>query len=934
MRTEHAGNRGKPVSLGMAILGILALSIFLINSEDVYASKLQTQSPATIFAASCATCHGSAGLGGVTFVKDNPGDNRIAPKVAGLDVKTIKSRVRSGTLSNSMPAFGKEEITDAELSALATWINSNPSGVPAPTAPGGSGDEVRVDILDADPWFSDSNNANPVRDSDLSDIRRIELTSPAAYLKIYNTGRTWHTFTNGRLSPKKDSGFIGYAGNFKTAPNDLGDMGYYYADQSSGLAPGCNNYYCKMHPYMQVEVCTSGSPNAALTRASKDPIGTPPAGGATEEVWVVTQSQEEAGEDTTTVANKSVTGMDGTYQVINAGTWGVTYIPQIGNNPHNAWPGKDGVNDVVLSASWHDNTVSLMDASAKTLIKEKRSGAGNAHVMVTPGSAERFYVTHMGGSALQEIDVAKLRLGQDPNVSTGRTSGAGGPHGLWMCDPIGGYNYVLTADTFSNTATLFNTNLKRRVSADSGGTAPLAPSIMSGFGNGCQRGFTNNALTTDVSIYEINANPGQETIAHVTFNQNIDVAAPGVDYNGAGNIALKDTTATGCTPVAVGNGFKCTDPVRWAALPIQTPVSPGDSQHPQYVVTANKASFNVSVTRLSPTTGMPVAHYTFPSGLGAHGVTYGRKGTCTKTWGDDGNPNNAGTLDSDCYYAYVTNTFEGGENSIGTAGYISVFDLEMIDTTSMGAPGSAFSLTAAINLDGLGNNVGGCDPGDFAAGNCYEDPTTFPLGNGDGVCDPGEDIAGACVEIMFVVTPAIGGETVYAEGGGAGAVIADLAANGPDMGAIGGGCVLNINAPGGPGNGTADIVEIAICVGLTNGGDMDLDGVGPDLRAPITAFCPDCRSGVHVGDVPLDDAPGLISDSTEYTYVKEDVWVDDVNSLVVTSTGPVLPGATIGLGGTVNAALILDLDLQTSTGGQGIMVRDSATGSAPAAPWP
>ncbi len=40
--------------------------------------------------------------------------------------------------------------------------------------------------------------------------------------------------------------------------------------------------------------------------------------------------------------------------------------------------------------------------------------------------------------------------------------------------------------------------------------------------------------------------------------------------------------------------------------------------------TANKASFNVSVTALNAQ-GDPTAIYTFPAGLGAHGVTFGHK---------------------------------------------------------------------------------------------------------------------------------------------------------------------------------------------------------------------------------------------------------------------------------------------------------------------
>ena len=129
-------------------------------------------------------------------------------------------------------------------------------------------------------------------------------------------------------------------------------------------------------------------------------------------------------------------------------------------------------------------------------------------------------------------------------------------------------------------------------------------------------------------------------------------------------------------------------------------------------------------------------------------------------------------------------------------------------------------------------------------------------------------------------------------------------------------------------------------------GDLSI----PDLLAPLTALCPDCRSGVHVGDVPLRDAPGLPNNAqpladepTEYTYVKEDVWVDDVNPFVVCVPPPVgsvacglgLPGELlVGIGGLLNGktSVLLgadaDLDLQISTGGQGISHRPAAF------PWP
>ena len=880
----------KTVPIAMAILGILGTFTF-ISTSDVYASAIQNHSAAVIFVAKCATCHNISGLGGVTWIKNDPGDKWVAPQIAGLSISMIKSKVRNGANNGRMPAFGPEEITDSELNNLAVLLNSNPGGVPALSAPVGT--PVILNILDADPWYQ----VGPT----FSGLPRVALGA-TDYLKIYNTGRTWHTFTDSSTTTTgtpKDSGFIGYAGNYKDAPGDLGDMGYYYADQTTGLKTGCNRYLCKIHPYMQVEVCTNGytpkgvgdigltaypagtsgepaAPWVGLTRAHKHPIGLPPDAGVGE-VWSPLQSQEEIGEDTTTVVNKSVAGFDGSFEVIDATTWSVVKrIPNLGNNPHNAWPGKDSAgNKVVISANWHDNTVTLTDANGAPAtyasLYTRRSGADNAHIMVTPGAAERFYTTHMGGRALQQIDADALRLGNNPNVIAGHIRGATGPHGIWMCDDG---VHVLTADTFGNSATLFNTALKLRKTASSGGKAPLAPAIMSGFQGGCRRGFTNNALTADVSVYDMRTpvTPASGGISHLTSWP--DNPAAHLYKNAAGNIALRDQGISqqdgpnNPITLAPSSVFMA----RWANLPIQTPVSPANGTTAnQYMVTANKASFNVQVTKLDSATGLPIAFYTFPAGLGAHGVNFGVKATTTGA-GACALSTAGGKA---CYYAYVPNTFED---------YLSVYDLEKIEG-GMGAPGSALLAERAYVEGGAISAVAALDPA----------------------------VAGLC--------DAFGGTLLQC-----------------GVGPTGGFYVANL---------------------------------------PIGVVCPDCRDGVHVGDVPLDVASGAGAPlagpagpqvgpcvasaldplfptlpvcppvvnsgaASKYTYVKDEVYVDTATIAcvldVLYGAGGTINNCNSSTGddaaGTLNLLVSMDLSLGINTGGQGIMPRDPVTGSAPPPPWP
>lgn len=487
----------------LSIYFAVAIGIFIGTDAD--ASSIQAQDPATIFARACATCHGAKGLGGVSWVKNNPQDQWTAPQIAGISASTIIMRVRNGADNGRMPGFGPQEITDSELEALAAFVSSNPSGVSTPTKP--SGKEIVLNILDADPWFTDGGKdkkADPFKD-----VRRVVLQS-GQYLKVINTGRTWHTFTS--ASDGKDSGFIGYAGNYKKKAGDLdkkvkAGKGFYYADQTTGLASGCNKYICKMHPYMTVEVCTAGStpkgPNdvLGLTRAHKQPLGLPSVPGIGDEVWVSAQSQEEVGEKTTKIKKNSVKDFDGAYQVINTATWNVTRIPNVGNNPHNAWPGRTSSRDVVVSTNWHDNRLSLIDANAKSLVSEFRSGAANAHVMVVPGASnsDKWFVSHMGGTAMAEISAELLQQGQNPNV--GLLRGASGPHGLWMCDDE---EHFIVADTFNGSTSLYDIDAGNVATTATGGAIPLATGIKNGFGpTGCERGFAGNAGSADLSIYDI-----------------------------------------------------------------------------------------------------------------------------------------------------------------------------------------------------------------------------------------------------------------------------------------------------------------------------------------------------------------------------------------------------------------------------------------------
>ncbi len=824
----------------------LGVAIWILIGHDAYATSIQTQDPATIFARACGTCHGAKGLGGVSWVKNNPQDQYTAPQIAGLTASTIKARVRSGSDNARMPGFGVQEITDGELDTLAIFIQNNSAGIPTPTKP--SGKAIVLNILDADPWFTDGGKdkkADPFKD-----VKRVVL-QPDQYLKVINTGRTWHTMTN--AGSGKDSGFIGYAGNYKKKAKDLNQkekagMGFYYADQATGLASGCNKYICKMHPYMTVEVCTEGNapqgPNdvLGLTRAHKQPLGLPSVPGVGDEVWVSAQSQEEVREKTAKIKNNSVKDFDGAYQVINTATWGVTRIPNVGNNPHNAWPGHTPTRDVVISTNWHDNRLSLMDANTKTVVNEFRSGAANAHIMVTPGASnsDAWFVSHMGGRAMAKISATRLEQGLDPNV--GLLRGASGPHGLWMCDDE---EHFIVADTFNSSTSMYDVDFGNVATTATGGAIPLATGIQNGLGpGGCVRGFAGNAGTADLSIYNITTTLGAEQLDRETIWT--EAPANGVHKNAAGNIALRVTDPDVDMVTQPGENIK---QKRWAHLAIQSPVSPLDATtHGRFMVTANKASFNVMLTGLDPTTGLPWGTFTAPAGLGAHGVTFGKKSRCDTD--HDGVEDAPASLTVVCYYAYVTNTFED---------YVSVYDLEKID----------------INNDRVNNN-----PADV------------------GMQNPGS---------------ALLAERVYLEGGAVKAVT------------------------------TLDPGIATLCGSVLDCGTGPTGGTYVS-NLPIGVLCPDCRSGVHVGDIPLQLTTGAplagpagdpaIADSltnngakSKYAYLKEPVWVDTMTVGCVLAANNCDNAVDPGEVGILNQEVTLDLELGTNTGAQGIVVRPAS------APW-
>ena len=92
--------------------GSVVLSVLLLLPAASLADappSATPRAPAKVYAAICGYCHG-ANVGPIILGRS------LAPEL-------ISTLVRNG--KNAMPAFRPTEISDAELSAVATWVSTS-----------------------------------------------------------------------------------------------------------------------------------------------------------------------------------------------------------------------------------------------------------------------------------------------------------------------------------------------------------------------------------------------------------------------------------------------------------------------------------------------------------------------------------------------------------------------------------------------------------------------------------------------------------------------------------------------------------------------------------------------------------------------------------------------------------------------------------------
>ena len=475
-----------------------AAVVFLGLPAVVFAGAYEPDRPAAaIFRAVCASCHGYDASGATnaytTFVNDT-----TATDIAGKSVGRLSNVARDGQ-SLVMPGFNREEISDTELLALATCINNGTcTGAAIYPDPASA---TTVWAQDEPPWFSPY----------------VVNVAVGATVKFVNRGQTWHTVTQGDFLLKAD------AASGQTNSGLLGRGGKYFRTFATS---GATNFYCMLHPFMQVQVC-AGTTCTAPVKTNPAPIAAPSAGVG--ELWVAAQFQDvnsnnyacsgtkpcdtgaAKGVFPDLAANYDDFTKPGDIQVINLAslpTVSITKAPTAANNPfnnpHYIW-GRAGGTEMVID-NYFDNYKSFLNGSTKAVSLARLYWGATASHTTAEFDGSPLMGPVQGDYGIQALrpgsQVGSWSVGALTRITSSDASGHTGsmPHGIWA-GGTGGKTYV-TANSRSNNTTVFAGNNQvtcgRPPSATHGGF-PLNAAITT---DGTKFATTNvgNPFTASTSI--------------------------------------------------------------------------------------------------------------------------------------------------------------------------------------------------------------------------------------------------------------------------------------------------------------------------------------------------------------------------------------------------------------------------------------------------
>ncbi len=462
----------------------------------------------------CASCHGYEGAGDYpSFVNE-----QLTPRLSGRGPGMVL-RVGRGGREPSMPGFSEAELSDGELADMGQYSDVIlPSTGPAPDIckPGSPAIPSRntspnplctatITILDEDPWFQPYTLALPT------------LPATVAFLNI---GQTWHTVTQGdfllnavdcpgSLDQWTSASCVGKLAKQKSMWNSglIGRGGrtfHTYASSGTGgsdvtIVPAGGQryqYYCMLHPFMQIEICAGMSTCAAPAPGNPNSTKGLPTTAGVGELWVAVQFADVPGKPTdqgNTVKapfpDLDVTFddkvKDGELQVIDLTNYQIRRVPGTASanhfsNPHYIWARPtQNLNNVVTSIcrttdgfiknpemvinNYLDNYLTMVDAcNFTTTVPELVWGTTTSH---TTGkyNGSMLYAPVQGDWAIQQLDpnTSKNTVGVwkrgnllrfDSRDQYGRIGSM--PHGIWAGGTDG--SLIQTSNSRSNNITVYD----------------------------------------------------------------------------------------------------------------------------------------------------------------------------------------------------------------------------------------------------------------------------------------------------------------------------------------------------------------------------------------------------------------------------------------------------------------------------------------------
>jgi mono/diheme cytochrome c family protein len=102
------------------LAAVMAASAALAAEPPRQPAGRAMPAPEALYRAKCAVCHNDRGWASAVLARRNPGGKGVLTERKGMRAGQIARVVRRG--QGAMPGFTPTDVTDAELAALAAWL--------------------------------------------------------------------------------------------------------------------------------------------------------------------------------------------------------------------------------------------------------------------------------------------------------------------------------------------------------------------------------------------------------------------------------------------------------------------------------------------------------------------------------------------------------------------------------------------------------------------------------------------------------------------------------------------------------------------------------------------------------------------------------------------------------------------------------------------